>query len=120
MKRKADIDRAIAAQTNLPLALIRLVTTALVDQVVQSLALNGVVHLDRLGRFTVSVREGGTRIDLVRGTFKKGGREGRITKEVPYKVRVEFKKATELRRLLAAKAKRKSWRIKHARTKKKA
>lgn len=108
MKRKAELDRAVAAQTGLPLSVVRPITTALTDQVIQALANDGEVHVDRLGKMTVHTVEGRP-MSLVKGTFKKGERGERVVRDVPFKIRVHFQKATSLRVLLAKKARRKSW-----------
>lgn len=111
MRRKSDLDNAVAMRlSDCPKWVVTKVTAAFIDEIIDALCKEGQLHIDNLGKLMVTIHDGGQRIELTNGTFKKGETAGRRIKEVPYKVRVNFRKAPYLRGRLAEKAKRKSWR----------
>jgi nucleoid DNA-binding protein len=111
MKRKKDLDRAVATQLGYPVFVIRRITATFVDQFTETLCKDGEFHLDEFGGFSVTVAPP-QKVPFIDGNFKKNGRVRKVLREIPFKIRVEFRKATPLKRALQVVTERKLCRAK--------
>lgn len=111
MKRKADLDRAVACEIGMPVQFIAKITASFIDALISTLVSETDVHLDRLGKLHVSIKEGGV-VNLTNGTFKKG--EGKkTTRHIDFRAHVYFSKARPFaKKLEASVRRRKSWKKK--------
>ena len=101
VRRKAEFDREIAADLGYSYKTVSGVTQALVEHLRSVIAAEGGAYLDGLGRFTLRISAGGQRIVLTKGTFKKGEKAGKVIREVPFKIHVDFAKAASFKAYLA-------------------
>lgn len=99
MKRKFDLDAAVASELGLSIAEVKDITTAFLERLREHLSSQETVHLDGFGRFRVVVSEGSTEPhELTMGRRKK-----KQLFTTHRKVKVHFAKAEPFDRLLRAK-----------------
>ena len=98
MRRKRDVDRAIATLLGEKQNVVTRITSAFFSEAMRIIIEDGLLHVDGFGRFRL-VRERGVRqpLELPTGTFKKGESAGRHPIVVLSRHKVYFSKARPFR-----------------------
>lgn len=100
MKRKKDIDREVARLLDMPFDKVAMVTGCFLRTVLHEVVDNREVLVDGFGRFLLKEQKNIAVAHLEKGTFRKGGRGGKMIVHTRRKFRVWFKKSAEFRRAL--------------------
>jgi hypothetical protein len=100
VKRKKDIDQEAARLLDMPFDKVAMVTGCFLRTVLHEVVDNGGVLVDGFGRFLLKEQKNIATAHLEKGTFKKGGRRGKMVIQTRRKFRVWFKKSAEFRRSL--------------------
>ncbi len=103
MKRKFDLDAAVAAELGLSIAEVKDITTAFLERIREHLTEQETVHLDGFGRFRVCISKGPEEPHVLTMVEEKGKRKKKQLYATHRKVRVHFSKAEPFDRLLRAK-----------------
>lgn len=99
MASKVELDLRVAAELGTSQRKVSRITTRFLEEIKQSLVVDGETILQGFGRFRV-LEYLGPSANLTKGTGKKGARAGRIAVEQPTHLKVFFKKAPALREAL--------------------
>lgn len=100
MKKKLELDLAVAADLGINKKQVALITAAFVQELKNTIMEDGVAYVDSLGRFKLMAEVGGKRAVLKKGNFKKGQNTGTIVVDVPVRLRVHFAKAPAFKQQL--------------------
>lgn len=100
MKRKKDIDQEVARLLDLPFDQVAMVTGCFLRTLLHEVVDNGAALVDGFGRFFLKEQRNVATAHLEKGTFKKGGRRGKMVVRTRRKFRVWFKKSAAFRQAL--------------------
>lgn len=100
MRRKKDVDAEVARLLDMPLDKISLVTSCFLRTLVHEIVDNHDVHVAGFGTFRLREQKNNAVAQLEKGTFRKGGRRGKMIVRVRRKFRVWFKKALRFHKAL--------------------
>jgi hypothetical protein len=103
MKRKFDLDAAVASELGLSIAEVKDITTAFLERLREHLSSQEVVHLDGFGRFRVVISPGSEKPHELTMVGQSGKKKTKQLYTTHRKVRVHFSKAEPFNRLLRAK-----------------